>query len=86
MEKASKPHWPLPEPCKVGLTVVLEGPAYVVAAAAGVGNLIFTFCKWAVSGCLAWVRSLYLTLQDFPPRPVTILCFFMPAFPAGQKV
>lgn len=84
--KASKPHWPLPEPCKAGLTVVLERTVYVVAAAVGMGNLIFTFCRWAVSVCLAWVRSLYLTLQGFPTRPVTIPCFFMPAFPAGQKV
>lgn len=52
----------------------------------GNGEFDLHLLQMGFSGCSVWVRSLYLTLQGFPPRPVTIPCFFMPAFPAGQKV
>lgn len=81
MVKASMAPWPVP--CGAGLGVVLS--CWASGCCCESGELLFIFCKRVLSLCLAAVASLCLTLQGFPSRSVTVLCFFYVCLPCRVK-
>lgn len=85
MVKASVPRWYVL--CEAGLVMMLERSAEVMDQWLLLGEGKFAL-HLLQKGCfsLASVGSLYLILQGFPSRSVTIPCFFVLAFPAAWKV